>query len=75
LQTYCQSPSYHRYNQSFVKEIAKPDQEKNFKIILQRVKGKKLKHSNTQATQTENKNETNDKFKNLSLMQFLYTTF
>jgi len=34
LQAHCQSPTSQRFSQSFVKELAKPAQEKNFKIFL-----------------------------------------
>jgi hypothetical protein len=40
LQAHCQNPTSQRYNQSFVKELAKPAQEKNFKIFLPRLKEK-----------------------------------
>jgi len=43
LQAHCQSPTSQRSNQSFVKELAKPAQEKNFKIFLPRLKEKKIK--------------------------------
>jgi hypothetical protein len=59
LQAHCQSHTSQRFNQSFVKELAKPAQEENIKIFLPRLKEKKLKHANTQATQTEKENETN----------------
>jgi hypothetical protein len=55
LQAHCQSPTSQLCSQSFVKELAKPTREKNFKIFLLRLKEKKLKHANTQATQTEKK--------------------
>jgi hypothetical protein len=45
LQAHCQSPTSQRSNQSFVKELAKPSQEKNFKIFLPRLKEKiKTRH-------------------------------
>jgi|GEM_PF-5325329 len=34
LQAHCQSRTSQRFNQSFVKELAKPAQEKNIKIFL-----------------------------------------
>ncbi len=40
LQAHCQSPMSQRSNQSFVNELAKPAQEKNFKIFIQRFKRK-----------------------------------
>jgi len=40
LQAHCQSPISQRFNQSFVKELAKPAQGKNFKIFLPRLKRK-----------------------------------
>jgi len=40
LQAHCQSPTSQRSNQSFVKELAKPAQDKNFKIFLPRLKEK-----------------------------------
>ena len=43
LQAHCQSPTSQRYNHSFGKELAKPAQEKNFKIFLPRLKEKKIK--------------------------------
>jgi len=41
LQAHCQSPTSQRFNQSFVKELAKPAKENNFKIFLPRLKEKK----------------------------------
>lgn len=40
LQAHCQSRSSQLFNQSFVKELAKPAQEKNFKNFLPRLKEK-----------------------------------
>jgi len=40
LQAHCQSPTSQRYNQSFVKELAKSTQENNFKIFLPRLNEK-----------------------------------
>jgi len=53
LQAHCQSHTSQRYNQSFVKELAKSTQENNFKIFLPRLKEKKIKHANTRATQID----------------------
>jgi len=47
LQAHCQSPTSQRYNQSFVKELAKPAQEKNFKIFLPRIKEKNKTRQHT----------------------------
>jgi len=33
LQAHCQSPTSHRFSQSFVKELAKPTQERISKIF------------------------------------------
>jgi len=41
LQAHCQSPTSQRFNQSFVNELAKPAQEKNFKIFIPRLKRNK----------------------------------
>lgn len=57
LPAHCQSPTIQHYNQSYVKELAKPTHEQNFKNFLLRLKEKKLKHANTRATQTEKENE------------------
>lgn len=40
MQAHCQSPTRQRCNQCFVKELAKPAQEKNFKIFLPPLKEK-----------------------------------
>ena len=40
MQAHCQSPASQRFNQSFVKELAKPTQEMNLKIFLPRLKEK-----------------------------------
>jgi hypothetical protein len=40
LPAHCQSPTLQRFNQSFVKELAKPAQVKNFKIFLPTLKRK-----------------------------------
>ena len=61
LQAHCQSRTSHRFNQSFVKELAKPAQEKNFKIFLPRLKEKINTRQHTGDTDGK-ENETNDKF-------------
>jgi len=48
LQAHCQSPTSQRYNQSFVKELAKPThREKLFKKFAHTLK--KIKNADTQA--------------------------
>jgi len=42
MQAHCQSHTSQSLNQSFVKELALPAQEKNFKIFLPHLKEKKL---------------------------------
>jgi hypothetical protein len=44
LQAHCQSHTSQGFNQSFVKELSKPAQEKNFKILLPRLKEKIKTH-------------------------------
>lgn len=61
LQAHCQSPTSQRYNQSFVKELAKPAQKKNFKISLPLFKEKIKTRQHTGDTDIK-ENETNDKF-------------
>lgn len=56
----------------FLIELAKPAQEKNFKIFLPHFKSKKLKHANTRAVKKEKENETNDKF-NMKVQFYLNT--
>ena len=45
LQAYCQSPTSQRPDQSFVKELAKPTQEKMFLKISQPLKKTKKHHA------------------------------
>ena len=61
LQAHCQSPTSQRFNQSFVKELAKPTREKNFKIFLSRLKEKIKTRQHTGDTDRK-ENEKNDKF-------------
>jgi hypothetical protein len=58
LQAHCQSPTSHRSNQCFVKELAKPTQEKLFLKNFQRFK--KNKKRNAQPTQTMTRKPNND---------------
>jgi hypothetical protein len=53
LQAHCQSPASQRYNQSFVKELAKPTHEKLFLKNFQRFK--KIKNATHNPTQTDKK--------------------
>ena len=45
MQAHCQSPTSQRYNQSFVKELAKPTQEKLFLKNFQRFKKNKKRNA------------------------------
>ncbi|MCK9518064.1 MAG: hypothetical protein M0R74_03390 [Dehalococcoidia bacterium] len=58
LQAHCQSPASQLFNQSFVKELAKPAQEKNFKIFLPRLKRKKIKTRQHTGDTDRKENET-----------------
>jgi len=58
LQAHCQSPTSQRYDQSFVKELANPTQEKKFKIFLPLFKEKIKTRQHTGDTDRKG----NDKF-------------
>ncbi len=60
LQAHCQSPTSQRFNRSFVKELAKPAPEKNFKIFLPLFKKIKTRQHTGDTDRKENR--TNDKF-------------
>jgi len=47
LQAHCQSPTSQRYNQSFVKELAKPPQDK---IVFKKFPTLQKKNKKTQRT-------------------------
>lgn len=55
MQAHCQSPTSQRSNQSFVKELAKPTQEKLFLKISQPFK--KIKNATHNPTQTDKKSK------------------
>jgi len=61
MQAHCQSRTSLRFIQSFVKELALPAQEKNFKIFLPLLKEKIKIRLHTGDTDRK-ENETNDKF-------------
>jgi hypothetical protein len=56
------SPTSQRFNQSFVKVLAKPAQEKNFKIFLPLFKEKIKKRQRTTDSDKKGINESIDKF-------------
>ena len=62
MQAQCQSPTSQRFNQSFVKELAKPAQEKNFKIFLPLFKEKIKTLQRTTVPDKKDRNESIDKF-------------
>jgi hypothetical protein len=62
LQAHCQSRTSQRFNQSFVKELAKPAQEKNIKIFLPRFRKKKIKTRQHTGITDRKEDEANDKF-------------
>lgn len=59
--THCQAAQAQAQAEACQK-VCLPQPRENFKIFLPRLKIKKLKHANTQATQAEKENKTNDKF-------------